>query len=107
MALAQAKVSSPEGDDRGPRKPGDKITLNADGSLSGRASAACRLPRPLVGISRCLASGSGGLSIVLVEAGKCRIEAGLGPGGDNSDTVTLDMQPVAIALAPKGLTRTR
>ena len=50
-----------------------------------------------------LASGSGGLSIALVEASKCRIEAGLGLGGDNSDTVTLDkVQPVAIKPAPKG-----
>ena len=44
-----------------------------------------------------LASDAKGLSIALVEAGKCRIEAGLNLGGDNSDTVTLDkVKPVAI-----------
>ena len=100
--LAQAKVSSPEGEMTVvPASPKDKITLNADGSLSGRARGV-----PFAKAARhfaVLASGSGGLSIALVEAGKCRIEAGVGLGGDNSDTVTLDkVQPVAIKPAPKG-----
>ena len=100
--LAQAKVSSPEGEMTvAPASPKDKITLNADGGLSGRARGV-----PFAKAAKhfaVLASGSGGLSIALVEAGKCRIEAGLGLGGDNSDTVTLDkVQPVAIKPAPKG-----
>ena len=71
--LAQAKVSSPEGEMTvAPASPKDKITLNADGSLSGRARGV-----PFAKTAKhfaVLASGSGGLSIALVEAGKCRIE---------------------------------
>src|SRR5205823_5715949 len=49
----------------------------------------------------------GNLSIALVDATKCRIETGLGLGGDNSDTVMLDkVQPVAIKAAPKGVDQT-
>src|SRR6266403_5869371 len=86
--LAQAKISSPEGEMTViPASPKDRITLNADGSLSGRARGV-----PFGKAAKhiaVLASGSGGLSIALVEAGKCRIEAGLNLGGDHSDTVTL------------------
>ena len=54
-----------------------------------------------------LASGAKGLSIALVDASKCRIEAGLGLGGDHSDTVTFDkVQPVTIKPAPKGFDQT-
>ena len=56
---------------------------------SPAAPAACRLPRRQ-SISRCWRSDANGVSIALVDAAKCRIEAGLGLGGDNSDTVTLD-----------------
>jgi acyl-CoA dehydrogenase len=99
--LAQAKISSPDGEMTVvPAGPKDKITLNADGTLSGRARGV-----PFGKSGRhfaVLASGSGGLSIALVGAGKCRIEAGLNLGGDNSDTVTLDkVQPIAIKPAPK------
>jgi acyl-CoA dehydrogenase len=48
------------------------------------------------------------VSIALVDASKCRIETGLGLGGDNSDTVTLDkVQPVTTKPAPKGFDQTR
>ena len=40
-------------------------------------------------------AGNGGWTIALVDATKGRIEAGIGLGGDNSDTVTLDkVQPI-------------
>jgi acyl-CoA dehydrogenase len=100
--LAQARISSPEGEMTvAPASPKDRITLNADGSLSGRARGV-----PFAKAAKhiaVLANGGNGLSIALVKAGDCRIEAGLNLGGDNNDTVTLDkVKPVAIKPAPKG-----
>src|ERR1043166_5468885 len=44
-----------------------------------------------------------GNSIALVDAAKCRIEAGIGLGGDNSDTVVLaKVEPKTTKPAPKG-----
>ena len=91
--LAQAKISSPEGEMTVvPASPKDRITLNADGSLSGRARGV-----PFAKAAKhfaVLASGSGGCRSRWSTPAKCRIEAGLGLGGDNSDTVTLDkVQP--------------
>src|ERR1700736_2893007 len=100
--LAQSKIASPEGAMTvAPASPKDRIALGADGTLSGRARGV-----PFAKAAKhiaVLASGAGGLSIALVDASACRIEAGLNLGGDNSDTVTLDkVQPVAIKPAPKG-----
>ena len=53
------------------------------------------------------ASGASGLSIALVDAGACRIEAGLNLASDGSDTVTFNnVPPVAIKPAPKGFDQT-
>ena len=101
--LAQAKITSPEGEMTViPASPKDRITLNSDGSLSGRARGVpfARQAKHFA----VLTSGNGGWSIALVDATKGRIEAGLGLGGDNSDTVTLDkVQPIITRPAPKGL----
>ena len=87
--LAQAKISSPEGEMTvAPANPRDRITLNADGTLSGRARGV-----PFAKAAKhiaVLANDGKGLSIALVDATKCRIDAGLNLGGDNSDTVTFD-----------------
>jgi acyl-CoA dehydrogenase len=104
--LAQAKIASPEGIMTvAPASPKDRITLNADGSLSGRARGV-----PFAKDARhiaVLASGNGGLSIALVEAAKCRIESGLNLGGDGSDIVTFsNVEPVTIKPAPKGFDQT-
>jgi len=100
--LAQAKIASPEGEMTViPASPKDRITLNSDGSLSGRARGVpfARQAKHFA----VLTSGNGGWSIALVDATKGRIEAGLGLGGDNSDTVTLDkVQPIITRPAPKG-----
>ncbi len=85
--LAQAKIASPEGEMTVvPASPRDRITLNADGTLSGRARGVpfAKAAKHLA----VLASGANGLSIALVDAAAVRIEAGLGLGGDASDTVT-------------------
>ena len=100
--LAQARIKSPEGMMTvAPASPKDRITLNADGTLSGRARGV-----PFAKAAKniaLLASGAGGLSIALVEAGACRIEAGVNLASDASDTVTLtNVAPIAIKPAPKG-----
>src|SRR6202043_1543872 len=77
--LAQAKISSPEGEMTvAPASPKDRITLNAAGSLSGRARGV-----PFAKAAKHIAvfaSGNGGFSIALVDAAKIRIEAGLNLG---------------------------
>jgi acyl-CoA dehydrogenase len=105
--LAQAKISSPEGEMTvAPSSPRDRITLNADGTLSGRARGV-----PFAKAAKHIAvlvNGANGLSIALVDASKCRIEAGLNLGGDNSDTVTFDkVAPVTTKAAPKGFDHAR
>src|SRR5580692_2424344 len=74
--LAQATIASPEGEMTvAPASPKDRLTLNADGTISGRARGV-----PFAKAAKhiaVLAHGSNGLSIALVEASKCRIEAGL------------------------------
>jgi acyl-CoA dehydrogenase len=104
--LAQAKIASPEGEMTvAPASPKDRITANADGTLSGRARAV-----PFAKQARhiaVLASGASGVSIALVDASKVRIETGLGLGGDDSDTVTFDkVAPITIKGAPKGFDQT-
>ena len=104
--LSQAGIASPEGAMTvAPANPKDRIALNADGTLSGRARGV-----PFAGDVRhfaVLAQGAGGLSIALVEAAGGRIEAGLNLAGDGSDTVTFaNAAPVAIKPAPKGFDQT-
>jgi len=100
--LAQAKIASPEGEMTvAPASPKDRITLNADGTLSGRARGV-----PFAKAAKhiaVLASGNAGISIALVDATKIRIEPGLTLANDNSDTVTFDkVEPITITPAPKG-----
>src|SRR6202051_5043912 len=104
--LAQARITSPEGTMTvAPASPRDRIALNADGTLSGRARGV-----PFAKDARhiaVLAHGASGLSIALVEASACRIEAGLNLASDGSDTVTFNnVTPVAIKPAPKGIDQT-
>ena len=104
--LAQAKIASPQGAmTLAPAGPKDRIALNADGTLSGRARGV-----PFASDAKhiaVLAQGGGGLSIALVDAAKCRIESGLNLAGDDSDTVTFNnVAPIAIKPAPKGFDHT-
>jgi acyl-CoA dehydrogenase len=98
--LAQARITSPEDAMTVvPASPKDRITVNADGSLSGRARGV-----PFAKEAKhiaVLATGSDGVSVALVDAASVRIEAGLGLGGDHSDTVSFDkVQPITIKPAP-------
>ena len=104
--LAQAKMTSPEGEMTVlPASPKDRITVDADGALSGRCRGV-----PFAKAARhfaVLAHGPDGVSIALVDASKGRIASGLNVGYDHSDTVTLDkVQPVAIKAAPDGVDQT-
>src|SRR5882762_378118 len=96
--LAQAKIKSPEGEMTVvPASPKDRITVNADGSLSGRARGV-----PFAKAAKhfaVLASDAKGLSIALVEAGNCRIEEGLNLANDASDIVTLN-NVAAVTIKP-------
>jgi alkylation response protein AidB-like acyl-CoA dehydrogenase len=104
--LAQAKISSPEGAMTvAPASPKDRITLNPDGTLAGRARGVPFAKE--VKYLAVLAHGNGGASIALVDAKKARIEAGLNLANDNSDTVTFDkVEPSTIKPAPKGFDQT-
>jgi len=104
--LAQAKMSSPDGEMTvAPASPKDRITLNADGTLSGRARGV-----PFAKAAKhvaVLANGANGWSVALVDASALRIEAGLNLANDNSDTVIFDkVTPLAIKAAPKGFDQT-
>jgi acyl-CoA dehydrogenase len=104
--LSQARIASPEGEMTvAPASPRDRIALDGDGRLSGRARGV-----PFAKVAQhiaVLASGAGGLSIALVDAAACRIESGLNLASDASDTVTLNkVQPLVIKPAPKAFDQT-
>jgi acyl-CoA dehydrogenase len=105
--LAQARIASPDGAMTvAPASPKDRITVGADGALSGRARGVS-FARD-AGHIAVLADGANGLSIALVEASACRIEGRLNIGGDGNDTVTFNnVKPVAIKPAPKGFDQTQ
>src|SRR5665213_3442827 len=79
--LAQAKIASPDGAMTvAPTGPKDRIALNADGTLSGRARGV-----PFAKDAKhiaVLAHGTKGSSIALLEAAACRIEPGLNLASD-------------------------
>ena len=104
--LAQGRISSPEGEMTvAPASPKDRIMLNADGTLTGRARGV-----PFAKAAKhvaVLAHGTNGASIALVDAGKLRIEAGLNLANDHSDTVTFEkVTPTIVKPAPKGFDQT-
>jgi acyl-CoA dehydrogenase len=104
--LAQGEITSPEGAMTvAPASPKDGITLNGDGTLSGRARGV-----PFAKAARHIAvlvQATSGLFIALVEASACRIEQGLNLASDDSDSVTFsEVRPVAIKAAPKGFDQT-
>jgi acyl-CoA dehydrogenase len=104
--LARAGIASPEGAMTvAPARPGDRITQNADGTLSGRARGV-----PFAGEAEhlaVLATGPKGASVALVETRVCRVLSGNGLAGDDSSLVTFDnAKPNKSAPAPAGLDAT-
>jgi acyl-CoA dehydrogenase len=105
--LSQAKIASPTGEMTvAPASPKDPITVNADGSLSGRARGI-----PFASEAKHIAvlahDGRGKPSIALASAADCRIESSLNLGGDSHATVTFDrVTPIASKPVPNGFDHT-
>ena len=100
--LAQGQIRCPDGEMTiAPASPKDRITFDADGTLSGRARGV-----PFAKSARhvaVLASGAGDTLLALVDAARLRIEPGLNLANDHRDTVTFDkVFPVTIRPAPEG-----
>ena len=84
-----------------PARPGDQLTVNADGMVSGQARGV-----PFAKDARHLAVLAGS-SVALVETAACRLSEGLNLAGEPSNTVIFDrVKPLAIAPAPAGLDQT-
>ncbi|CCD96297.1 putative acyl-CoA dehydrogenase [Bradyrhizobium sp. ORS 375] len=98
--LQQAGIASPDGAMTiAPARPKDRITVNADGTLSGRARGV-PFAKGAAHIA-VVAHGGDGVSIALVETAGLRIDAGLSLANEPSDTVTFDkVAPATIKRAP-------
>ncbi len=92
--LSRAGLKAPEGAmSVAPARPRDRITLNADGTLSGVARGV-----PFAKEAQHLAVLAG--SVALVATSACRINDGVNLASDPSNTVTFDrVKPLAIAKA--------
>jgi acyl-CoA dehydrogenase len=104
--LSRAGIAAPDGAMTvAPARPNDRVTLDADGSLSGRARGV-----PFAQGAQhlaVLAAGAGGAVVALVDAGACRVTAGRTLAGDACDDVTFDkVRPLRTAPAPAGLDQT-
>jgi acyl-CoA dehydrogenase len=104
--LSRAGIAAPAGAMTvAPARPNDRITLNADGTLSGRARGV-----PFAQGAQhlaVLANGTGGAAVALVDASACRVTAGRTLAGDACDDVTFDkVRPLRTAPAPIGLDQT-
>lgn len=100
--LSQARLASPSGMmTLAPMRPKDRITLNADGTLSGRARAV-PYARDASHIA-VLAHDAKGAAIALVETKAARIAESRGIAGEMVYEVTFDKaRPSNVADAPKG-----
>lgn len=100
--LARAGIKSPGGAMTvAPTNPKDRVHIDADGRLQGRARSVpfAREARHLA----IVAEATQGPVIALVATGTCRITAGISLAGDASDTVVFDGATiVASAAAPVG-----
>jgi acyl-CoA dehydrogenase len=98
--LAQGGIAAPAGPlTVAPARPRDRIVLNSDGTLSGRAigvpfARSCDHFAVLV-------HGGDGPAIALVKAADCRLGDGLNLAGDSASTVLFDrVKPLRSAPAP-------
>ena len=104
--LARAGLAAPAGAMTvAPARPADRIVLNGDGSLSGRATAvpfAAQAEHIAV-----LAEDESGAAVALVAAKDCRLGDGANLAGDAANSVSFErVKPLASAPAPAGLDRT-
>jgi acyl-CoA dehydrogenase len=93
--LSRAGLKSPQGAmSVAPARPSDTITLNADGTLSGKARGV-----PFAREAKHLAVLAGS-SVALVETAACRLGDGTNLASEPSNTVTFDrVTPLAIGKA--------
>ena len=100
--LSRAGIAAPEGTMTvAPARPNDRVTLNADGTLSGKARGV-----PFAREAKHLAVIAG-TSVALVETAACRVGDGENLASEPSNTVTFDrVTPLRVAKAPVGLDQT-
>jgi acyl-CoA dehydrogenase len=101
--LARAGIAAPSGAMTvAPVRPNERVILNADGTLSGRATAV-PFAKDAEHIAL-IAAGSKGAAVALIDAKDCRIGDGHNLAGDASNsiiferTVVRDSAPVAETL---------
>jgi acyl-CoA dehydrogenase len=104
--LARAGIEAPaEAMTVAPSRPHDRITLNADGSLSGLGRGI-----PFAKESKhiaVLAAGAKGAAVALVRTEDCRVGEGQNLAGDDSGAVSFDRtKPIRSAPAAAGLDQT-
>ena len=98
--LSHAGLKAPQGAmSLAPARPGDTITLNSDGTLSGRARAV-----PFAREAKHLAVLAG-KSVALVETTACRVGDGVSLASEPSNAVTLD-RVTPLASAPADIDQT-
>jgi acyl-CoA dehydrogenase len=104
--LARAELRAPPGPlTLAPARPQDRITINTDGRLSGRASGV-PFARDCRHIA-VLADGGREQHIALVETKDCRLSDSRNLAGDAANVVTFELvDPLRSAPAPKGFDRT-
>jgi alkylation response protein AidB-like acyl-CoA dehydrogenase len=101
--LAQARITSPAGPMTiAPVRPKDRISLNADGTLSGRARG-IPFAREAQHVA-VLAHDDKGTSIALVAKADVRVSDGKSLSGEPVGDVTFDRSlPIAVDPAPAGI----
>lgn len=104
--LSGAGIASPAGAMTvAPARPNDRIAMNSDGTLTGRArgvSFAHDAEHIAV-----LAAGADGMTVSLVETRACRLAEGRNLAGDALNVVTFDRtRPVQTARAAAGIDQT-
>jgi acyl-CoA dehydrogenase len=99
--LARAGIEAPAGAMTvAPARPRDAITLNKDGTLSGKASSV-----PFAKECEHIAvvtTGAKGAAVALVKISDCRVSEGKNLASDGSDSVTLE-RTKTIASAPASI----
>jgi acyl-CoA dehydrogenase len=104
--LAQAKIASPEGEMTvAPASPKDRLILNGDATISGRARGV-PFAKSAKHIAALVTAGNDFL-VALVDARSVRIDAGLTLANDNSDTVIFNnVKAEVVKLLPEGFDQT-
>jgi acyl-CoA dehydrogenase len=104
--LASAGLQAPAGPmTLAPSRPNDRITIGADGKLSGRA-AAVPFAQDCAHVA-VLAEDGGSKTIALVDVKDCRLSEGRNLAGDPTNVVTFDrVTPKRSAPAPDGFDET-